>query len=98
MYHQFLSPNGQGIDEQCLAYPFSNSKNIVRVKVECITEQAHKKAYFEPRYIFTVLIRIITQSMFAIFRQGLHGLFGWNLIKDSDKQVTIDYLFVLTMY
>ena len=56
IHQQFPSPNGQGTDEQCLAYPFSNGKNMVRVKVECITEQANKKAYFEPRYIFTVLI------------------------------------------
>ncbi|XP_065910800.1 twinkle mtDNA helicase-like [Dysidea avara] len=67
---KFTIANNQEIDQQCLAYPFYNDKNIARVKVESTIEQANRKTYFEPRH-------------------GLHGLFGWNLIKESDKEVVL---------
>lgn len=75
------------MDEQCLAYPFSNGKNIVRVKLESIIEQPHRKAYFEPRFIYSISTYLSGLHAFIVYRQGLHGLFGWNLVKDSDKEV-----------
>ena len=46
---QFTTTNNHEVDEQCLAYPLYNDKDIVRVKVESTIEQANKKAHFEPR-------------------------------------------------
>ena len=64
----------------------------MRVKVESIT---HKKAYFEPRFYVNIFIQMILMYNYFVHRQGIHGLFGWNLIKDSTKEVCYVYMLYL---
>jgi len=63
---QFTTTNNHEVDEQCLAYPLYNDKDIVRVKVESTIEQANKKAHFEPRSATcccSVLIQYVITDM-----------------------------------